>query len=150
MNEKLRVEGTVKLLSITPKIDSNSMDACWKKIGTVFVSLVSTLCGKINFQGTYLIRLINPICGSTLCTGNLILMISGINALSLGLLGNVVCDRFRLAWFVTQALWAHYVKCWFSFVFGVKVLQIYSRQSLHQQVSFVLGLSTCLFVLCFN
>ena len=86
---------------------------------------------------------------STLCTGNLILMISGVNALSLGLLGNVVYDRFRLAWFVTQALWAHYVKCWFSFVFGVKVLQIYSLQSLRQQVSFLFGLSTFLLIYLF-
>ena len=51
----------------------------------------------------YLISLINPFAASTFCTDNLILMISGVNALSLGLLGNVVCDRFRLAWFVTQA-----------------------------------------------
>ena len=49
--------------------------------------------------------LINLICGKySLHAGNLILMTSGVNALSLGLLGNVVCYRFRLAWFVTQAL----------------------------------------------
>ena len=53
----------------------------------------------------YLISLINPICGKySLHVGNLILMISGVNALSVGLLVNVICDRFRLAWFVTQAL----------------------------------------------
>ena len=46
--EKLLVESTVKLLSITPKNYSNGMDACRKKIETVFVSLVSTLCGKTN------------------------------------------------------------------------------------------------------
>lgn len=46
--EKLLVEGTVKLLSITPKNYSDGMDACRKKIGTVFVSLVSTSCGKTN------------------------------------------------------------------------------------------------------
>ena len=57
------------------------------------------------FQGAYLICLINPIYGKySLHVGNLILMISGVNALSLGLLVNVICDRFRLAWFVTQAL----------------------------------------------
>ena len=91
-----------------------------KKNGTVFVSLVSTLCWKTNLYDLsrrysfpycpaerffYLICLINPICGKySLHAGNLILMICGVSALSLGLTGNVVCDRFRLAWFVTQAL----------------------------------------------
>ena len=49
----------------------------------------------------YLISLINPICGKYFLHGQ---FNTDENALSLGLLGNVVCDRFRLAWFVTQAL----------------------------------------------
>lgn len=74
---------------------------------------MSTLCGKKlvrYFKALQLSSLsggkalLLEFAASTFCTDNLILMISGVNALSLGLLGNVVCDRFRLAWFVTQAL----------------------------------------------
>ena len=63
--EKLLVEGTVKLLSITPKNYSNGMDACRKKLELfllVWCRLYVARQTYTIFQGAYLIRLINPIC----------------------------------------------------------------------------------------